>query len=116
MLCRRAEARRSVYVPLFWYLAVTLEAPFANGAFRDPGFWEHAGVVFIVSSTVALLCLLAGRTRGIRCASSSLKSRGHGNKVHKRGGEPVRTGGRLVLANDSFGTGPPAARLRKRRA
>ena len=71
MPCRRAETSRSfrrsgsrcVYVPLFWYLAVTLGAPIANGASGDPAFWGHAGVVLAVSSTVALLCLVAGRVR-----------------------------------------------------
>ena len=38
----RRRFARAADIPLFWYLAVTLGAPFVNGAYRDPGFWSLA--------------------------------------------------------------------------
>lgn len=48
----------TVAVSLALYLGVTLSIPFANGAWRDPGFLDHASTVLGVSGVLAIVALL----------------------------------------------------------
>ena len=50
---RRLYMRRAL-LPLLIYYAITLGIPFAGGAYRNTGFWQHAFVVCVTSTVVML--------------------------------------------------------------
>ena len=55
-----AQAFRRAALPLWWYYAVALGLPLANGAAQSgPGFVNHALVVLVVPPTlIVLLCVI----------------------------------------------------------
>jgi len=55
---RRAPA---VLVPWLVYIGVTLVGPAGNGAWRDAGFAEHAGITLAVSGAIAAVWVGIGR-------------------------------------------------------
>jgi len=59
------QGRRAPLVLLPWivYVGVTVVAPAAHGAARDPAFVEHTIITLGVSGAVMLLWLAAGRAR-----------------------------------------------------
>jgi exosortase K len=65
--------RRSVF-PLSIYYATTLGIPLLNGAFLQPGFWEHS--IFVLATPLVFVIPLAGFVlfRGIRRTISALNS------------------------------------------
>ena len=61
---RESSARRSTLwrrrfaFPLAIYYAMTLGIPLANGAFSEPGFWEHSAFVLLIPLALIALALL----------------------------------------------------------
>ncbi len=51
----------SIWVPLAFYLAVTVVVPVLNGVGIDGAFVEHAGMVVAVVLGVAVLAAAAGK-------------------------------------------------------
>ena len=52
---------KAIATPLLVYLSVTIVVPWLNGAGNSEGFWEHVGVVLIVSLGVVALALATAR-------------------------------------------------------
>jgi len=71
---RRPQASL-VLLPWLVYVGVTVVAPAANGATRDPAFAEHTIVTLGVSVVVAMLWLAAGTVRNRRRVLSRTPAR-----------------------------------------
>lgn len=77
MRSREGRARRAgplVLLPWLVYVGVTVVAPAANGAAREPGFGEHAIITLGVSGAVLVLWLAARRARRAARAARSRRS------------------------------------------
>jgi hypothetical protein len=80
---------RSVAVPVFWYLALTLGVPLFNGAAAHRAFWGHAAVVAAVVGT--LVALRWGGAVAIRRGGSGQRARGRAPRLgsSREGGLPA---------------------------
>jgi len=69
----RSRRMTPVLVPWAVYVGVTLVGPAANGAWRNPGFAEHAGITLVVSGAIAAAWGFSAH-RGRRDRDSRLQS------------------------------------------